>query len=279
MPSATPRPALAIRPHPRREADPEPPPRKLKHRPCTSLPESDGFSQAVQHPYTIYERPTKRPMPSPSQTIAVANASGRQAASFIRVAAAVGYKVRAQLRNLDGIVASEISSLPNVTVIVGDLYTKPTDSSISPPLGARGEHPNTGVNHDLIAKLFCGAQLAFINTTFWGDEVAIGRALADAAVETNIQHYIFSSMPNHSLHTPSSDAMQCRPKNPMSKKQRHFPEFLYHLNEMHQLVFRVCRSYVYWMLARNSSIMLLPSSCRHFCMAPNILFKTKNVLL
>lgn len=143
-------------------------------------------------------------MPTPTKTIAVVNSSGRQAASFIRVASAVGYKVRAQLRNLDGIVASEISSLPNVTVLVGDLYTKPTTppsgQSASPPLG---NGRDAGVNHELIKDLFKGVQLAFINTTFWGDEVAIGRALADAAVQANIEHYIFSSMPNHSLHSPS----------------------------------------------------------------------------
>ncbi|TVY82376.1 Nitrogen metabolite repression protein nmr [Lachnellula suecica] len=143
-------------------------------------------------------------MPTPSRTIAVVNASGRQAASFIRVAVAVGYRVRAQVRNLDGIVASEISSLQNVTVLVGDLYTKASPADASPPPGAKGSYPNTGVNHALIADLFRGAQLAFINTTFWGDEVAIGCALADAAVTANIQHYIYSTMPNHSLHTPSS---------------------------------------------------------------------------
>jgi len=140
-------------------------------------------------------------MPTPTSTIAVVNASGRQAASFIRVASAVGYHVRAQLRNLVGIVANEISSLPNVTVIVGDLYIKPSSSSSAspPPLGSS----STGVNHELIKDLFTGAQLAFINTTFWGDEVAIGKALADAAVKGDIKHYIYSSMPNHSLHNPS----------------------------------------------------------------------------
>jgi hypothetical protein len=108
--------------------------------------------------------------------------------------------VRAQLRNLDGIVATEISSLQNVTVLVGDLYTKPlSSSSASPILG----QASTGVNHELIEELYRGAQLAFINTTFWGDEVAIGCALADAAVKAGIEHYIYSSMPNHSLHSSS----------------------------------------------------------------------------
>lgn len=105
--------------------------------------------------------------------------------------------MRAQLRNLDGIVASEISSLPNVTVLVGDLYTKPAaTSNTSSNLGPS----DTGTNHDLIKDLFTGVQLAFINTTFWGDEVAVGRALADAAVKAGVEHYIYSSMPNHSLH-------------------------------------------------------------------------------
>ncbi len=123
-------------------------------------------------------------------TIAVVNSSGRQAASFIRVASAVGYKVRAQLRNLEGIVAQEIASLPNVTVFVGDLYNKSTKM----------------VNKELIKEVFEGGTVAFINTTFWGDEVAIGKALADAASANNpqIKHYIYSSMPDHSTHSPST---------------------------------------------------------------------------
>lgn len=149
-------------------------------------------------------------MPTPRKTIAVVNSSGRQAASFIRVASAVGYNVRAQLRNLDGIVATEISSLPNVTVFVGDLYTKPSPiSSASPTLGSS----DTGVNHNLIREIYRGAQLAFINTTFWGDEVAIGKALADAAVSVGIEHYIYSSMPNHHLQNeewPSLPLWSCK---------------------------------------------------------------------
>lgn len=125
------------------------------------------------------------------KTIAVVNSSGRQAASFIRVASAVGYNVRAQLRNLDGIVAQEISALPNVTIFVGDLVNKQTKI----------------VNTELIQTVFQGAQVAFINTTFWGDEVAIGKALADAAKAVNIQHYIYSSMPDHSKHNPSWPAL------------------------------------------------------------------------
>ncbi|KAG9232439.1 NmrA-like family-domain-containing protein [Amylocarpus encephaloides] len=213
MPSATARAALPIRPYPRRAPVEIPPAhqpqtnRRLKHRPCTSYPENEdsylqdlSFHPVQQHVPSSYEaRPAKRPMPSPSQTIVVINSSGRQAASFIRVASAVGYHVRAQLRNLDGLVANEISSLPNVKVVEGDLYSRRA-SSAPPPLG--GGHGNTGVNHALISDLFHGAQLAFINTTFWGDETAIGKALADAAAKAKIQHYIFSSMPDHSLHSP-----------------------------------------------------------------------------
>jgi hypothetical protein len=127
------------------------------------------------------------------QTIAVVNASGRQAASFIRVASAVGYRVRAQLRNLEGIVASEIADLPNVTVLVGELYTDQPA-------------PNH-VNTKLIEELFTGATLAFINTTFYGDEYAIGKALADAAKRAKVSHYIYSSMPDHSRHNPAWPAL------------------------------------------------------------------------
>ncbi|CAL3973188.1 unnamed protein product [Diplocarpon coronariae] len=228
MPSAAPRTALAIRARPSHNSSqtsdsstlpatsqtsltsaPIPPStNKLKHRPCTSHSELyplcsySQFGFSVQHPSsaTSTDRPPKRPMPTPCKTIAVVNASGRQAASFIRVASAVGYTVRAQLRNLEGIVASEISSLPNVEVLVGDLYIQSPSPEASPALGVKG----TGApNHELIRELYRGAQLAFINTTFWGDEVALGKALADAAVTAGIEHYIYSSMPNHSLHNPS----------------------------------------------------------------------------
>jgi hypothetical protein len=206
MPTALSRSALPIRPV-RPAYDHDAPPRKLKHllsSPSSPLQTPLSTSPPVQHPSVATDdldhRPAKRPMPTPKATIAVANSSGRQAASFIRVAAAVGYHVRAQLRNLDGIVATEINSLENVTVLVGDLYTKPTPSGSASPTSAPAD---TRVNHELIKELFRGAQLAFINTTFWGDEVAIGKALADAAVEADIQHYIYSSMPNHSLRDAS----------------------------------------------------------------------------
>ncbi|KAK4104686.1 NmrA-domain-containing protein [Parathielavia hyrcaniae] len=143
-------------------------------------------------------RPAKRPMPSPNKTIAVINASGRQAASFIRVATAVGYHVRAQLRNLEGVVATEVATNPNVTVLEGELYTKARPiEKMDVDVTRNGPISGIGVNHALISELFRGAQLAFINTTFYGDEQKIGEALADAAKKAGIQHYIYSSMPDH----------------------------------------------------------------------------------
>lgn len=116
------------------------------------------------------------------KTIAVVNATGRQAASLIRVASAVGYHVRAQIHSLKGLIAEELQALPNVELLHGPLVD----------------------NEPLIDALFAGATLAFINTTSQaGDEVAIGRALADAAKRAGcIQHYIYSSMPDHSVHGP-----------------------------------------------------------------------------
>lgn len=117
-------------------------------------------------------------MSTTNKTIVVINSTGRQAASLARVASAVGYTVRAQLRTKNGgIVAQELEDLPNVTLVEGSLEDK-----------------------DLVAGLFKGAQLAFINTISWGDEVAIGKSLADAAKKAGIQHYIYSSMPDHSIY-------------------------------------------------------------------------------
>lgn len=118
----------------------------------------------------------------PRKIIAVVNATGRQAASLIRVASAVGFAVRGQVHSLKGIIAQELQSLPNVTLIQGPLLN----------------------NTELMDNLFRGASLAFINTTSQaGDEVKIGRDLADAAKRAGtIQHYIYSSMPDHSVHGP-----------------------------------------------------------------------------
>jgi NmrA-like family protein len=80
------------------------------------------------------------------------------------------------MRDTVGIVAQELCSLPNVTVIVGSL-----------------------ADPKVINELFSvPAELAFINTTHWDDEIAIGKQLANAAQRTGVQHLIYSSMPDHS---------------------------------------------------------------------------------
>jgi hypothetical protein len=112
------------------------------------------------------------------QIVVTINSTGRQAASFIRVASAVGWHVRAQVRIKEGLVAEELEALPNVHIFEGPLEGNP----------------------QLIQELFDGAQLAFINTTHWGDEVAAGKAVADAAKKARIKHFIYSSMPDHSVY-------------------------------------------------------------------------------
>ncbi|KFA80576.1 hypothetical protein S40288_09482 [Stachybotrys chartarum IBT 40288] len=144
----------------------------------------------------------RRLMPSPDKTIAIINASGRQAASFIRVATAVGYHVHAQLRNLEGVVATEVSTNPNVTCFVGELYTRHKPTEDNGNVTQNGPLRGVGVNHDLISNLFHGAQLAFINTIFYGDEAHIGKALADAAKKARIRHFVYSSMPDHAAYNP-----------------------------------------------------------------------------
>lgn len=186
-------PDLALRPAPR-DANVANNDRRHKH--SRSL-HSDASPLSSRNNSLVF-RPAKRLMPTSLETIAVINASGRQAASLIRVATAVGYRVRAQLRNLDGVVATEVSTNPNVTVLEGELYTKEDpDEKLNVDVTRNGPISGIGVNHALICELFRGAQYAFINTTFYGDELKIGEALADAAKRAGIQHYIYSSMPDH----------------------------------------------------------------------------------
>ena len=113
----------------------------------------------------------------PNKTIAIVNTTGRQAASVARVAAAVGYHVRAHVNSTEGPVAQELQDLENVTVLEGSLSEA-----------------------KLVARLFEGAQRAFVNTIPWGDEIAIGKSLADAAKQAGVQHYIYSSMPDHGIY-------------------------------------------------------------------------------
>ncbi len=105
----------------------------------------------------------------PTKVLVTVNATGRQAASVCRVASAVGYEVRAHVSQSQKAhpVAQELEALENVTVIEGSLE----DSKF-------------------ISDLFVGANKAFINTLTWGDEVAIGKSLADAAKKARIKHYV-----------------------------------------------------------------------------------------
>ncbi|EPE09422.1 nitrogen metabolite repression- -responsible protein [Ophiostoma piceae UAMH 11346] len=171
-------------------------------------------SPLVSRTNSLTFRPAKRSMPAPGKTIAVINASGRQAASLIRYATAVGYHVRAQMRNRLGVIATEVATNENVTVIEGELYTRLPRSDSDKARGvsladdvdvtADGSSlSGIGINHDLINDLFRGAQLAFINTTFYGDELKIGNAIADAAKKANVQHFVYSSMPDHSHYDKS----------------------------------------------------------------------------
>lgn len=131
-------------------------------------------------------------MPTPRKTIAIVNGTGRQAASVIRAVAAVGYAVRAQVYSSEGLVAEELAELPNVTLFEGPLLDNPV----------------------LIDIIFDGAQIAFVNTNpLAGDEIKMGKALANAAKKRNIQHFIYSSMPDHSIHNvkwPSLPQWACK---------------------------------------------------------------------
>lgn len=125
-------------------------------------------------------------MPNTTRTLAVVNGTGRQAASVIRAVTAVGYAVRAQVYSSEGLVAEELADLPNVSLFEGTLLDNPV----------------------LIDTIFEGAQIAFINTNpLAGDEIKIGKALANAAKKRNIQHFIYSSMPDHSIHNPKWPAL------------------------------------------------------------------------
>lgn len=188
--------SLALRPAPRHIEASSIPQDEKRHK--HSRPSYSESSPLASRNNSLTFRPAKRSMPNPDKTIAVINASGRQAASLIRVATAVGYHVRAQLRVLEGAAATEVSTNPNVTVFQGELYTRERRAEkANVDVTKNGPIVGIGVNHTLISELFRGAQLAFINTTFYGDEIKIGEALADAAKRAGIQHYIYSSMPDH----------------------------------------------------------------------------------
>lgn len=207
MPSTNPIPIrtdLAFRPAPSENGNAAFSPKSsathgTRHKHTRSSYSESSPLTAVSRNNSLSFRPLKRSTPSPDKTIAVINASGRQAASLIRIATAVGYKVRAQLRNLEGVIATEVATNPNVTVFVGELYLR-NKKDDKRDVTAHGPLPGIAVNHALISQLFNGAQLAFINTTFYGNELQIGEAIADAAKRAGVQHYVYSSMPDHAAY-------------------------------------------------------------------------------
>lgn len=101
-------------------------------------------------------------------------------------------------------MATEVATNEHVTILQGELYTKerPAEKE-TVDVTRNGPISGIGVNHRLITDLFRGAQLAFINTTFYGDELKIGEALADAAKKAGVQHFIYSSMPDHHAYDKS----------------------------------------------------------------------------
>ncbi len=242
------------------------------HKHSRSL-QSETARPAVSPSLSV--RPAKRSMPAPRKTIAVINASGRQAASLIRYATAVGYHVRAQMRNQLGVIATEVATNPSVTVLEGELYTHHDDgpmeeeerddndddegeekdevegeqqelkkekrgeeqqqqrrrrrqrqrqrrSGAAGMVDATKDLSDMGVNHALISELFRGAELAFINTTFYGDEIRIGEALANAAKTAGVQHYVYSSMPDHAAYDGGWPSLPLwAPKHAVEEYARH----------------------------------------------------------
>jgi hypothetical protein len=124
-------------------------------------------------------------MNTSQKTIAIINGTGRQAASVIRAVNSLGWAVKAQIYSPHPVVKEELEDLDNV-----ELYEEPLTN-----------------DSDLLDRLFEGCQYAFINTFPSGDEVILGKALADAAKRHNIQHYVYGSMPDHSIHNPQWPAL------------------------------------------------------------------------
>ena len=109
--------------------------------------------------------------------LALTNATGRQAASLARAASAVGYDIAAHIVSprYSPLVAKELEELDNVTLHEGRL-----------------------ADAGLRQRLFAGADIAFINTTTFDDELVDGKACIDAAQAAGVEHVVYSSMPDHS---------------------------------------------------------------------------------
>jgi len=114
-----------------------------------------------------------------SPLLVVVNSTGAQSSSVIRAASAAGFRVRAQVRSASKPEAKALEALPNVTLIEGNLD-----------------------DNSFVSTLFKDADYAWVNTTFFqGDETAIGKALALAARDAGVKHFVYSSQPDHSRTT------------------------------------------------------------------------------
>ncbi|KAF7846106.1 hypothetical protein BT93_L5237 [Corymbia citriodora subsp. variegata] len=112
------------------------------------------------------------------RTIAVVNGTGRQAASVIRSVTALGWSVKAQVFQPHPIVLEELQDLENVEIFEQSFLD----------------------DDELVESFFEGCDYAFVNTFPVGDEIKLGKALADAAKRHKVKHYLYCSMPDHSRH-------------------------------------------------------------------------------
>ena len=107
--------------------------------------------------------------------IVVVNATGAQSSSVVHAASADGFRVRAQTRTSSKPEAKALEALPNVTLVEGSLD-----------------------DDAFVSTLFKDADYAWVNTTYFQAETEIGKALALAAKNAGVKHYVYSSLGNHS---------------------------------------------------------------------------------
>ena len=110
--------------------------------------------------------------------VAIVGSTARQIVSLVRSVSEVGWTVRAHIQHGHCYTPAGLASLPNVELVEGELT-----------------HSDRAV---ILMRLFSDAKFAFVNTSYWSDEIAVGTACADAAKSAGVQHYVYSSMPDHS---------------------------------------------------------------------------------
>ncbi len=108
--------------------------------------------------------------------IVVVNSTGAQGSSVVHAASAAGFRVRAQVRSASKPEAKALEALPNVTLIEGSVE-----------------------DNSFISTLFKDADYVWVNTVWiQSDEEAIGKALALAARDAGVKHYVYSTLADHS---------------------------------------------------------------------------------